>query len=186
MCIETARYYNVLKYSFQLPIIITSSILSILNGTTQNEKMKSLMPLINTIVNIFTALVVSLNNIFLFEAKSNDFRNASIKFTKLNHTIQSKCLEGSFNKDFIDSIMTSYDNIVEQIDTDIPSHICKKIQTQYETKKHLPNIINSGVERKVSIVSFGSSPKRSPFKRFSTFSLKLPQNFENNNSNSSV
>ena len=145
LCIQSARYFNYLKYMFQLPIIITSSVLSILNGTTGDENVDKHMKIINTIFNITTALVLSINNTFRFESRANNFKSAAQKLQKLSHLIESKILEGSINHDFIENIVATYDNITESID-DVPSHICKRVKAEYATKKHLPTIIN-GVQK---------------------------------------
>jgi hypothetical protein len=150
LCIQASRYYNFLKYTFQMPIIITSSVLSILNGSTGDENIDKNMKIINTIFNILTALILSINNTFRFEAKGNDFKNTAIKFQKLSHTIESKILEGDINHDFINSIVSTYDNITENID-DIPSHICKRVRAEYATKKHLPTVINGISKIKINV-----------------------------------
>jgi hypothetical protein len=150
LCIQASRYYNYLKYTFQMPIIITSSVLSILNGSTGDESIDKNMKIINTIFNITTALILSVNNTFKFETKANDFKNTAIKMQKLSHLIESKILEGDINHDFINSIVSSYDNITEGID-DVPSHICKRVRAEYATKKHLPTIINGISKIKINV-----------------------------------
>lgn len=151
LCIQASRYYNILKYTFQMPIIITSSVLSILNGSTGDENIDKHMKIINTVFNITTALILSVNNTFRFEAKGNDFKNSAIKFQKLSHLIESKILESdTINHDFINSIVSSYDNITEGID-DIPSHICKRVRAEYATKKHLPTVINGISKIKINV-----------------------------------
>ena len=150
LCIQASRYYNILKYTFQMPIIITSSVLSILNGSTGDENIDKHMKIINTVFNITTALILSVNNTFKFETRANDFKNSAIKFQKLSHSIESKLLEGDVNHDFINSIVSSYDNITEGID-DIPSHICKKIRAEYGSKRHLPVVINGIPKVKINV-----------------------------------
>jgi len=151
LCIQASRYYNILKYTFQLPIIITSSVLSILNGSTGDDNIDKHMKIINTVFNITTALILSINNVFKFETKANDFKNSAMKLQKLSHIIESKLLESdTINHDFINSIVSSYDNITEAID-DIPGHICKRVRAEYGSKKHLPTVINGIPKIKINI-----------------------------------
>jgi hypothetical protein len=168
LCLQSARYYNRLKYGFQLPIIITSSVLSILNGTTGNDHIDNNMKMINTVFNILTALILSVNNTFRFETKANDFKSNGMKFQKLSHLIESKVLEGNINSDFINSVITTYDNIVESIDDDVPSHVCTRVRNEYKTKKHLPTIIN-GIPKISSpdISARNTSINISPLRRLS-------------------
>ena len=84
---------------------------------------------------------------------------------KLSHEIESKILEGRVNSEFISSTMSQYDNIVESIDEDIPSHICARVRNEYKTKKWLPTIIN-GIPKESPSSSL-TSPKLSPLKRVS-------------------
>jgi len=130
-----------LKYSFQMPIIIITSVLSVLNGSATDIIVEKNMKIVNTVCNILISLVLALNNTFRFEAKSNNFKINAIKFQKLNNQIQAKILEGGINSDFTASIISAYDNISEDVD-DVPAHICKKIKLQYKDK-HMPTIIDS-------------------------------------------
>ena len=164
LCNQSARFYNVLQYSFQIPIILTSSVLSVLNGS-QNEDLDKHLKLINTIFNIITALVLSLKSTFQFESKYNDFKLNGMKFQKLSHLIESKVLEGNINQDFVNMVMTAYDNIVESLDADVPSHICNRVRKEYATKKHLPICIN-GIKKENN-----HSIPCSPYRKLSTILL---------------
>jgi hypothetical protein len=142
LCIQTNKYYNILKYSFQIPLILTSTILSILNSNIKNEE--SSMKIINTVFNIITALILSINNIFRFESKANNFRNNYNKFQKLSHFIEKKILDkNEINIDLINNIISEYTNIIENIEDEIPIHICNRINLIYNTYKTLPVIITS-------------------------------------------
>ena len=88
LCIQASRYYNILKYTFQMPIIITSSVLSILNGSTGDENIDKHMKIINTVFNITTALILSVNNVFKFEGLNE--LNKIIKSYKLKNTFVYK------------------------------------------------------------------------------------------------
>ena len=167
LLIQSARYYGVLKYSFQLPIIITSSVLSILNGSTGSQFLDDNMSLINTIFNILTALILSINNVFKFESLANDFKNNGIKFQKLSHLIESKVLEGNINSEFINSIINTYDSIVESIDDEPPQHICNRVRNQYKTLKHLPTPCNGIPKNSPVISSINSHLPISPLRKLS-------------------
>ena len=151
LCIQASNFNNILKYTFQMPIIITSSVLSILNGNTDDENIDKHMKIIHTVFNITTALILSINNVFKFETKENDVKNSAIKLQKLTHIIESKIIEtDTINHDFINSIVSSYDNITEGID-DIPSHICKRVRAEYASKRHLSVVINGIPKVKINI-----------------------------------
>lgn len=87
-------------------------------------------------------------------------------------------MDGSINQ----SVMTSYDNIVESIDDDPPSHICEMVREQYKTKKHLPTIIN-GIKKESPSLSSCNSPVKSisPLRRLSAIIYTPTVEYTNNN-----
>lgn len=141
LCSKSSRHFNFMKYLFMIPLIIISSVMSVINSNIDDS---NVIKILNTIVNIVTALMLSLNNIFLFEARANEFKSLSSKFAKLSHSIESKLLdpEVEISNDFIHSIIDSYDLIVESIDFDIPNFILKSVHNKYKTLKSLPIICN--------------------------------------------
>lgn len=140
LCQKTASYYNQWKYVLQLPLIITSTVLTYVNSN-QDENMASAMRVVNPVFNLLTAILLALNNMLKLESKSNDFKNNGIKFQKLSHLIEQKLLEGEINNDFVNSVITQYDNVSETCH-DVPNHICKRVHNSYATKKHLPIVCN--------------------------------------------
>lgn len=165
LCTQTSRHYNTLKYCFQVPLIITSTVLSIFNSNVDTDMGNSLK-IVNPIFNILTALLLSINNAFRFESKSDQFKHHAIKFQKLSSLIESKMVEGDITKDFITVVINTYDGITEGINDDIPSHICARVHKLYAGKKHLPILIN-GVKKELIEDHFvinvsDESPKTSP------------------------
>ena len=147
LCSKAARYYKVLQYSFSMPLILTSVIMTYLNS---NEKtFAEQMVVLNPIVNITTAVFLSINNLFKFETHGNNFKQMSMKYQKLSHLIESKVLNEELTQDFVNSIVDSYDNYCENTD-EIPHHICAQIRKIYGGSKHLPVVAN-GIEKKKEV-----------------------------------
>ena len=143
LCSKAARYYKVLQYSFSMPLILTSVIMTYLNS---NEKtFAEQMAVLNPIVNITTAVFLSINNLFKFETHGNNFKQMGMKYQKLSHLIESKVLNEELSQDFVNSIVDTYDNYCENTD-EIPHHICSQIRKTYGGVKHLPVVAN-GVEK---------------------------------------
>lgn len=150
LCSKSSRYYNYLKLAFQLPLILTSTVLTYINSNN-NPDMENAMKIVNPVFNMLTAIILGIQNIFKFESKSNEYRQSCIKFQKLSHQIEAKLLKKQeINEDFIASIILQYDSIQEDC-MDIPSHICNSVRNEYGTKKHLPIIIN-GIAKEPSII----------------------------------
>lgn len=162
LCQKTSSYYNKWKYVLQLPLIITSTVLTYVNSNS-DENMIEHMKIVNPVFNLMTAILLALNNMLKLESKSNDFKNNGIKFQKLSHLIEQKQLEGDFNNDFVNSVITQYDNISENCH-EVPNHICKRIHETYARNKHLPIVCN-GVQKiktnvpNISNISLQQSPR---------------------------
>jgi len=84
---SSSSYYSHCKYIFSIPVILVSSILSILNSNIVDQKQ---LKLLNIICNIIIALMMSLTNFFKFAEKQQSFKIYSAKFTELNHSLQTQ------------------------------------------------------------------------------------------------
>ena len=151
LCSKTSSFFNKWKYALQMPLIITSTVLTYINSN-QDESMMDAMKVVNPIFNLLTAILLALNNMLKLESKANDFKNNGIKFQKLSHLIEQKQLEGDINNDFINSVITQYDNISENCH-EIPNHISKAVHNTYRFKKHLPVVCNGEAKIDTKIIS---------------------------------
>lgn len=138
---KTHSYYNKLKTLYKLPIILTSSVLSVVNST--NFENESAIKIVNISFNLFTALVLSLGSALNLEQKHASFLNAEKKFLKLYSLIELKILDNeNISTEYIKNTVSQYEQIVELIDFDIPVFIQKNVHNTYAGKKTLPLIIN--------------------------------------------
>lgn len=136
---KASDYYGTLKSFVNIPIIISSSAMSIINSSFEPEQMK--IP--NIILNCTVALMVSLISNFKIIEKASNFRNISLKFLKLLHIIEDKLASSEIDIDDIRDVVRQYDEILEQIDL-IPNHIKNKVHKMYVGKKYLPIILCEG------------------------------------------
>jgi hypothetical protein len=151
LCSKTSSFYNRWKYALQLPLIITSTVLTYVNSN-QDENMAEHMKIVNPVFNLMTAILLALNNMLKLESKANDFKNNGIKYQKLCHLIEQKLLENDINNDFMNSVITQYDNVSENCH-EIPNHISKQVHNTYATKKHLPVVCNGVAKIDTKIIS---------------------------------
>lgn len=146
LCYKAFSFYNMLKYCFNLPLIITSSLMSVLNSNNNQDDDR--MKILNISFNIFTALMLVINNNLKFESRADHFKALHMKFLKLTHQIEKINMDDEvLDKHIINEIRHEYDAIAETVQFEIPNHICKSVRDQYMTKKTLPLIIN-GVKKK--------------------------------------
>lgn len=145
---KTHSHYGRLKTLFKIPIILTSSVMSVVNSNLGNVDDNALK-IVNITFNLLTALILSLSSTLKIEEKYQNFLTAEKKFIKLSSIIEQKLIneDDTITSDFVGSIITQYDNIVDGIDYDIPQYICRSVRSEYSYKKTLPLIIN-GIEKK--------------------------------------
>ena len=137
---QTNEYYTHIKSIINIPLIISSSIMTILNsGTFEPEQMK--IP--NIVVNALTALLISLINNFKIVEKQQTFRNLSLKYMSLLHHIEDKIAnDTNIDADDVRSIVKQYDELISINEYTIPTHIQNKVKKMYQNKR-LPIILHS-------------------------------------------
>jgi hypothetical protein len=123
-----------------IPIIISSSAMSIINSSFAPEDMQ--IP--NICINACTALLIGLINNFKIVETASNFRNVSLKFVKLLHLVDDKLSEENLNLEDVRDITRVYDELLEQIDPPIPNFIKNRVRKMYVTKKYLPIILCEG------------------------------------------
>jgi hypothetical protein len=87
-------------------------------------------------------LLVSLSNYLKINEKCEILKINRDKFIKLYNMIEKRKYTDDISVDFIDIIITNYDNIVENINFSFPSWILTKVRNKYAEKKTLPLFIN--------------------------------------------
>lgn len=141
LCDKSSNYYSLLKNIFNVPIILASSFMSILNSS-QIEENK--LKYINIIVNALTALILSLANNFKFQDRATNFKTQGNKFNKLVHLIEDNLINEpeKITTDIVRSFIGSYDTIYENIDYDFPYNIKKNVREVFLNQRTLPNVLN--------------------------------------------
>jgi hypothetical protein len=132
--------------------------MSIVNSNFEGDQMKS----VNIVFNILTGVILAVGTAWQFEAKEQEFSNAKKKFMKLSSEIEGKQLSGEkIDPSYVFAVIERYDNIVENLDYDVPSFILSSTREKYKGEKTLPIIIN-GVKKdeihRPDTISFNSSP----------------------------
>lgn len=141
LCEKSSNYYSMLKNIFNVPIILASSFMSILNSSQVEEKQ---LKYINIIVNALTALILSLTNNFKFQERAMNFKTQGNKFNKLVHSIEDNLVNEpqKITVDIVRNFIISYDSINENIDFDFPYHIKQNVRKIFLNDRILPNILN--------------------------------------------
>ncbi len=140
LCVKTYEYYNQLKSVINIPLILSSSVMTILNsGSFEPEQLQ--IP--NLIVNACTTIMISLINNFKIAEKSQVFRNLSLKYITLLHEIEHKVNnDNNIDADEIQSIVKQYDDLLSMNEYTFPEHIKRKVKKIFSGKRILPVIIS--------------------------------------------
>ena len=117
ICNETYIYYSNLKFLFEFPIIFINIFMTVINSIVIDV---SIIKYSNIFLNVTTMLLVSLSNYFKINEKCEILKINRDKFIKLYNIIEKKKYsDDKISTDFIDNIISNYDNIVETINPKI-------------------------------------------------------------------
>jgi hypothetical protein len=149
LCEKSYEFNNILKQFINIPLILTSSIMGIMNSwdLENPEHLK----IANIVLNSATTLILSFQGNFRIVEKISDYRNTGIKFTKLCHFIEDKLANNDdINRETVRNIIKEYDLLCESLEHPYPSHIRNAVIKLYSGKKCLPNILNCTTDFKVT------------------------------------
>jgi hypothetical protein len=139
LCELSYNFYSTIYNISLLPTILGSSILNILNSS---EITDGILKKINISINGMNSIILALVNSYRLNDRINSFNNARIKFTKLNHHIESivnKNIEKEIDKGIIENIINDFDKLWEDISFRFPNHIRQKVIKKFGGIKKLPN-----------------------------------------------
>jgi hypothetical protein len=134
---QACDHYNFVKNIINIPLIITNTVMVIINSIIENQ---DLLKILNIILNASTGLILSLISNFKVYEKIQQYHQLQIKFNKLNHQIDSKMNNDmdTITTQYITGIIEDYDQILESIEYAYPTKIKTKIKQQYDGKLSLP------------------------------------------------
>jgi len=141
LCDECCLFYSRIKNFVNIPLILSSSIMTILNsGSFDADAMK--IP--NIVLNASTALLLSLINNFKLPEKIQNFKNISIKMNKLCHAIEDKLSNDidNCNHELIRQFINEYDSLNENLDYPYVEYVKNSVKKRYASKRSLPNALN--------------------------------------------
>ena len=136
LCSQSAEHFSFLRSIVNIPLILCSSTMTILNSLDESHA--------NIILNAWTSLILSLVGNFKLPEQATNFAQIQVKMNKLCHQIEDRLsidLENT-NIEHIRAIINDYDALYEQLDYSFPNFIKNRVKKIYSGKKVLPNILN--------------------------------------------
>ena len=148
LCQKATQYWSLIKFTFQIPLIITSSVMCILNSF-DNDKGNMKIP--NVVVNGASVLILALQNNLKVPEKVELFKNLSNNFLQLAHQIEGM-EKDELSKNMINGLTEKYDSLVIQCQfEDIKKSIKVEVIELWEGRS-VPLQLNgaSGLKKRIS------------------------------------
>lgn len=142
LCSQSEEYFSFIRTMVNIPLIFSSSIMTILNS--MDEARSNEIKICNIVLNTATATILSLIGNFHLTEQAVNFKAISIKMTKLCHQIEDK-LSIDVETCTVDNLrcfINEYDTLCEQLDYPFPNFIKQKVKKAYQNKMTLPNVLN--------------------------------------------
>jgi len=146
LCENTKNYYYNFSNVLVIPTILLSSILCVFNAAAGSIPVNKhfILIAINTSINGIIAFISALQSVLQINDKYNQFQTLTTKFVKLEHHIENHITNypSKLDENFIDDIIKSYDNLIDDIDFTFPEFIKKRVKAKYKDKRTMPNVLN--------------------------------------------
>jgi|TARA_Y100000389_G_scaffold185501_1_gene204963 hypothetical protein len=154
LCQKATSYWSLIKFIFQIPLILTSSVMCILNSFDDD---KGNMKIPNVVVNGASVLILALQNNIKVPEKVELFKSLSNNFLQLAHQLEG-IEEEDINKEHINTFTEKYDSLVIQCQfEDIPKKIKLEVIDLWEGRS-IPLQLNGASGLKKKKLSVPSTP----------------------------
>ena len=139
LCNKASSHWSFIKWLLQFPLILTSSVMCILNSFDNNEDGNMKIP--NVVVNGCSVLIMSLQNNLKVSEKVELFKNLSNQYLILAHSIEA--LEpDTITREMINNFTDKYNMLQSQcLFEDIPQKYKKEVIIVFKNR-FLPVQIN--------------------------------------------
>jgi hypothetical protein len=139
LCSKASSYWSMIKFAFNIPLVLTSSAMCIINSISEDANEVKIP---NIVVNAISVLIMSLNNSIKASEKCDLFRRLGQQFLLLSGQIENdnEITDNDFN-----IIAIKYENLVNDcLFEDIPHRY--KIQVAESFKdRHVPLQLNGTI-----------------------------------------
>lgn len=149
LCDKHYQYYYKINMISMLPLILGSSILTVLNSSPIKEE---IMKYINVSINGLNTIIIALITQYKLQDRINTYKTLYNKNQKLSHKIESIINNSTDITDkILDDIITEYDILQNDNQYTYLSYYKNKIIKAYAGKRNMPNSLS--VEAELVIMS---------------------------------
>ena len=124
-----------------IPLIIITSVLSIINASDFDSKQ---MKLPNVIINASVAMIMAMIQNFKLSEKESIFKQINSKMTRHCHLIEDMLNNSlqTLDSEDVSKVILEYDNIIDMNEFTFPNHIKRNVTSIYKGKRALPSVLN--------------------------------------------
>jgi len=148
LCQKATQHWSLIKFAFQIPLILTSSVMCIMNSFDDD---RGNMKIPNVVVNGASVLILALQNNLKVPEKVELFKSLSNNFLQLAHQLEG-IDEEDISKNNINTFIEKYDSYVILCQfEDVPKKIKLEVIELWEGRS-IPLQLNgaSGLKKKNS------------------------------------
>lgn len=140
LCGKACNRWSLIKFIFQIPLILTSSVMCILNSFDNGDFS---MKIPNVVVNGISVLLISYQNNLKVAEKTELFKNLSNQFLQLAHEVEG-CEPEKLDRQRVNTLIEKYDALIQScLFEDIPKSIKQDVVNIFHGKA-LPLQLNGG------------------------------------------
>lgn len=169
LCTRTATYWSYVKMGFNIPLVLTSSAMCIINSISTDA---NVVKIPNIVVNAVSVLIMSLSNSIKSSEKFEIFKKLSQQFMLLSQELEALEPDDENIKEKLNIISLKYENLIQDCAfEDIPQKNKTNVAKLFgDANRHLPIQLNgtSGnniarrqpvmlAQKDVSLVTVGDS-----------------------------
>ena len=142
LCTKACTYWSMVKFCFNIPLVLTSSAMCIINSISKDANS---MKIPNIIVNAVSVLIMSLNNSVKASEKFECFKRLSQQFMILSQEIEG--MDQSIDREKYVILLLKYDNLIQDCAfEDIPSKYKHQVSKVYiEANRNIPIQLNGTI-----------------------------------------
>ena len=142
LCTKACTYWNMIKFCFNIPLVLTSSAMCIINSISEDANR---MKIPNIVVNAISVLIMSLNNSVKASEKFECFKRLSQQFMILSQEIEG--MDQSIDKEKYAILLLKYDNLIQDCAfEEIPSKYKHQVSKVYiEANRNIPIQLNGTI-----------------------------------------
>jgi hypothetical protein len=109
LCSKTSSYWSLIKFCFNIPLVLTSSAMCIINSISEDANEVKIP---NIVVNAISVLIMSLNNSIKASEKCDLFRRLSQQFLLLSGQIEN---DTEITENDLNIIAIKYENLINDV-----------------------------------------------------------------------